>query len=47
MLKSLDAAVGNIVKAVDKNGFKNNTIVIFTNDNGPVLESMSKLLQAK
>ena len=42
MLKSLDSAVGKIVKAVDKNGFKNNTIVIFTNDNGPVLESMSK-----
>ena len=31
-----------LLKWVDKNGFKNNTIVIFTNDNGPVLESMSK-----
>ena len=42
MLKSLDDAVGRIVAAVDKNGFKDNTIVIFTNDNGPVLESMSE-----
>jgi len=42
MLKSLDAAVGRIVAAVDKNGFKDNTIVVFTNDNGPVLESMSE-----
>ena len=42
MLKSLDDAVGRIVAAVDKNGFKDNTIVVFTNDNGPVLESMSE-----
>ena len=42
MLQSLDSAVGKIINAVDENGFKNNTIVIFTNDNGPVLESMSK-----
>ena len=42
MLKSLDDAVGRIVAAVDENGFKDNTIVVFTNDNGPVLESMSE-----
>lgn len=41
MLKSLDDAVGKIVAAVDKHGFKDNTIVVFTNDNGPVLEEMS------
>ncbi len=42
MLKNLDAAVGKIVGAVDKHGFRGNTLVVFTNDNGPVLEEMSK-----
>lgn len=42
MLKSLDAAVGRVVAAIDKHGFRDNTLVVFTNDNGPVLESMSK-----
>ncbi len=42
MLKSLDAAVGKIVKAVDDSEFAENTLVVFTNDNGPVLEEMSK-----
>ena len=42
MLKNLDAAVGKIVGAVDEYGFKDNTLVVFTNDNGPVLEEMSK-----
>ena len=42
MLQSLDGAVGKIVNAIDDNGFKDNTLLIFTNDNGPVLEEMSK-----
>ncbi|MEP3479689.1 MAG: arylsulfatase [Fuerstiella sp.] len=42
MLKSLDNAVGRISKAVDDNGFRDNTLFIFTNDNGPVLEELSK-----
>ncbi|MGI9470159.1 MAG: arylsulfatase B [Rubripirellula sp.] len=42
MLKSLDQAVGRISKAVDDNGFRDNTLFVFTNDNGPVLEEMSK-----
>ncbi len=41
MLKCLDDAVGRIVKAIEKNGFKENTLLVFTNDNGPVLEEMS------
>lgn len=41
MLRSLDTAVGRIAGAIDKHGFRNNTLFIFTNDNGPVLESMS------
>lgn len=41
MLASLDSAVGKIVGAVDKYGQTDHTLVIFTNDNGPVLEEMS------
>jgi arylsulfatase A-like enzyme len=34
MMKSLDDAVGNIMKALDDEQLSNQTIVIFTNDNG-------------
>ncbi|WDI42728.1 arylsulfatase B [Bremerella sp. P1] len=42
MLESLDKAVGRIEQAIEKNGFKENTLFVFANDNGPVLEEMSK-----
>ena len=42
MLQSLDHAVGRIRRAIDDNGFRENTLFIFTNDNGPVLEAMSQ-----
>ncbi len=42
MLKCLDDAVGRVVGALDEHGFRDNTLVVFTNDNGPVLEEMSK-----
>ncbi|QDV70087.1 Arylsulfatase [Rosistilla carotiformis] len=42
MLKCLDDAVGKIVAAVDQSDFAQNTLVVFANDNGPVLEEMSK-----
>jgi len=42
MLKCLDDAVGRVVGAIDRHGFKDNTLVVFTNDNGPVLEEMSR-----
>lgn len=41
MLKSLDDAVGRITKAIDQNDLQKNTLLVFTNDNGPVLEEMS------
>jgi arylsulfatase A-like enzyme len=34
MVKSLDDAVGNILKAIDEAGLRNNTVIIFTSDNG-------------
>ncbi|MEM7387746.1 MAG: arylsulfatase, partial [Verrucomicrobiota bacterium] len=40
-IKCLDDAVGKIVGAIDKHGFKDNTLVIFTNDNGGLTEPAS------
>ena len=34
MVKSMDDAVGAILKALDEEGLSNNTVVIFTSDNG-------------
>lgn len=34
MMKALDDGVGAVLKALDENGLSNNTLVIFTNDNG-------------
>ncbi|MGB0598613.1 MAG: arylsulfatase B [Rubripirellula sp.] len=42
MLKSLDDAVGRISQSIDDNGFRENTVFVFSNDNGPVLEEMSQ-----
>ncbi len=42
MLAHLDQAIGRIEKAIEDNGFKDNTLFVFANDNGPVLEEMSK-----
>jgi arylsulfatase A-like enzyme len=34
----LDAAVGEILETLDEDGLKDNTLVIFTSDNGPVVD---------
>ncbi|MEM9015787.1 MAG: sulfatase-like hydrolase/transferase, partial [Verrucomicrobiota bacterium] len=41
MLENLDSNVGKIIDSVDDAGIKDNTLFIFANDNGPVLEEMS------
>ncbi|MDF1849550.1 MAG: arylsulfatase [Verrucomicrobiales bacterium] len=41
MLKNLDDNIGKILGAVDEAGIRDNTLFIFANDNGPVLEEMS------
>ena len=41
MLQRLDRALGKIIDAIDQEGMKDDTLLIFTNDNGPVLEEMS------
>ena len=40
-LKCLDDAVGRIVSAIDEAGFSDNTLVIFTNDNGGLRDEMN------
>lgn len=42
MLASFDTAFGSILSAVETAGIGDNTLVVFCNDNGPVLEEMSK-----
>ncbi|GAB5406516.1 MAG: sulfatase [Aureliella sp.] len=37
VIREIDWSVGEIVKAIDANGLTENTIVIFTSDNGPFL----------
>tara|TARA_R110000850_G_scaffold96999_6_gene202662 strand:- start:515 stop:2080 length:1566 start_codon:yes stop_codon:yes gene_type:complete len=41
MLANMDMNVGKIIKAIDDKGIRDNTLLIFANDNGPVLEEMS------
>jgi len=37
VMMEIDWSVGEIMKAIEKNGLENNTLVIFTSDNGPWL----------
>jgi len=41
-LKCLDDGVGRIVAALDKDGFADNTVLIFTNDNGGLTEESNR-----
>ena len=38
MIESLDAGVGKLVEALEELGLAENTVVVFTSDNGPTLE---------
>jgi arylsulfatase A-like enzyme len=40
-LKCLDDAIGSIVGAIDQYGYKNDTLIIFVNDNGGLQESLN------
>jgi len=40
-LKCLDDAVGRITNALDQNGFTENTLLVFTNDNGAIRDTMN------
>jgi len=43
MIESVDQAVGRILSTLDETGLADNTIVIFTSDNGGLLKSTSNL----
>ena len=36
MIETMDQAVGNVLKAVERNGIAENTLIVFTSDNGGV-----------
>ena len=42
MLTSLDNAIGKVMAALKRTGLDDDTLVVFANDNGPVLEEMSR-----
>ncbi len=41
-LKCMDEAIGRIVKSIDEHGFSENTLVIYTNDNGGLTEESNR-----
>jgi arylsulfatase A-like enzyme len=43
MIQSMDESVGRVVETVEQNGLTERTIVIFTSDNGGLLQSTSNL----
>ena len=40
-IKCLDDAVGRVVGAIEQYGFSDNTLIVFTNDNGAIRENMN------
>jgi len=43
-MREVDDRIGRVIDAIDNNGFHDNTIVIFTSDNGPEDAAMSQSL---
>lgn len=39
MVDAMDEAIGQVVKAVEKNGIKENTLIVFCSDNGGIIEA--------
>jgi len=40
-IKCMDDAVGRIVGAIDQYGYRSNTLIVFTNDNGAIRDTMN------
>ena len=39
MIEGMDASIGKLLKSIDEQGLSNDTLVIFTSDNGPFAEN--------
>ena len=39
MVDAMDQAIGQVMKAVEKNGMKENTLIVFCSDNGGIIEA--------
>jgi len=47
MIEGMDASIGKLLKAINEQGLDNNTIVIFTSDNGPFAANVKPLREEK
>ncbi|GAB5405052.1 MAG: sulfatase [Aureliella sp.] len=47
MIEGMDASIGNLLKSIDDRGLSNDTIVIFTSDNGPFAANVDPLRAEK
>ena len=39
MMDAMDRAIGDVIETVDKNGMKENTLIVFCSDNGGIIEA--------
>lgn len=46
MVDAMDEAIGNVLHAVEKNGMKENTLVVFCSDNGGIIEADNRPLRS-
>ena len=46
MVDAMDEAIGNVLMALERNGMKENTLVVFTSDNGGIIEADNRPLRS-
>ncbi|WP_430813808.1 arylsulfatase B [Carboxylicivirga sp. RSCT41] len=46
MVDAMDEAIGNVLGALEKNGMKENTLIVFTSDNGGIIEADNRPLRS-
>jgi arylsulfatase B len=46
MVDAMDKAIGDVIEAVEKNGMKENTLIVFCSDNGGIIEADNRPLRS-